>query len=125
MLDSILNTVKGELAGQLTQQTELGPAKAGEAAELAKDNVLAGLTTQLKGGELGGVLDLFKQGSVPSQNPLVQQIAGRYLNDLITKLGLPSGVAQTVSQLAIPFLLDKVLKRTPNGSDMDQGKLQE
>ena len=130
MLDQLINSAKGQLVSQLTQQTSLGAEQAEQAVPLAKESINEGLTSAISGGNIGGILDMVRSaaGSTGAsggtsgllQNAVYQGIAGNFINKLTSKLGIPSGMAQTVSSYALPFIMGKLANKTQEAGDTDE-----
>lgn len=137
MLDQLINAAKGQLIGQLTQQTGLGANQAEQAVPLAKESITEGVTSAISGGNIGGILDMVRGAAgggnalgSPSggllQNAVYQGIAGNFISKLTTKLGIPASMAQTVSSYALPFILSKLAGKTQEAGatdEIDKGSL--
>ena len=124
MLDSLFDSVKGQLVSKLTEQTGLGAAQAEQAAPLAKESITEGITGAISGGNIGGILDMVKgaTGSATGgvlQNAVYTTIAGNFVSKLTAKLGIPASMAQKVSSFALPFLLSKLGGKTQEAGDTD------
>jgi hypothetical protein len=52
---------------------------------------------QVKEGNFGDILGMFNSGSGMSNNPLFGSIKSMFLSSIMSKLGLPSGVANMVA----------------------------
>ncbi|NJB86165.1 hypothetical protein GGR26_001933 [Lewinella marina] len=132
MLESIIDAVKGQVVSTLTQQTGLGAAQAEQAVPLAKESIHEGVTSAISGGNIGGILDMVKSASDGSaggglmQNLVYQGIAGKMINKLTSRLGIPEAMAQKVSTIALPMILNKLAGKTREAGDsdgIDQGSL--
>ena len=136
MLDQLINNVKGQLIGKLTEQTGLGADQAEQAVPLAKASINEGLTSAVSSGNIGGILDMLRSASGGTeasggtsgllQNAVYQGIAGNFINKLTSKLGIPSSMAQTVSSYALPFIMSKLAGKTReagDSNDIDKGSL--
>jgi hypothetical protein len=118
MIQDLVNSMKGELTGMLTQKTGLTPDKAGASVDIAKDSIANGLKNELTGGNISGLMGLLKGGST-SGNPIVTNLVNQYAGSLIAKLGLPESVSKQVATFAVPFILSKIQGRTAGKSDTD------
>jgi hypothetical protein len=118
MIQDLVNSVKGELTGMLTQKTGLAPDKAGASVDIAKDSIANGLKNELSSGNISGLMGLLKGGSTTG-NPIVTNIINQYAGSLISKLGLPESVSKQVATFAVPFILSKIQGKTAGKSDTD------
>jgi hypothetical protein len=118
MIQDLVNSMKGELTGMLTQKTGLTPDKAGASVDIAKDSIANGLKNELTGSNISGLMGLLKGGST-SGNPIVTNLVNQYAGSLIAKLGLPESVSKQVATFAVPFILSKIQGRTAGKSDTD------
>ncbi len=121
MLDQFLNTAAGELLGQLTSKTQLDESQARQSVDIARGVVTDQVRKEAMGGNLSGLLDLLKGQQTAGSSPILAQISSTLVNQLIGKLGLPDNVAKQISQVAIPFLMERISQQTP--ADLDQSQL--
>ncbi len=121
MLDQFLNTAAGELLGQLTSKTQLDEGQARQSVDIARGVVTDQVRKEAMGGNMSGLLDLIKGQQTPSSNPILAQISSTFVTQLISKLGLPDNIAKQISQVAIPFLMERISQQAP--ADLDQSKL--
>ena len=132
MLESIIDAVKGQVVSSLTEQTGVGPKEAEQAVPLAKESITEGITSAISAGNIGGILDMVKSASSGSaggglmENMVYRGIAGKLIAKLTSSLGLPQGMAQKVSTVALPIILSKLAGKTRQAGDtdeIDQGSL--
>ena len=105
MLDQFLNKVKGGLVNQLAGKTEVEEAKLGGVADVVTNTFKTGLMDKASSGNLSDIMPLFDKGG--SSSPLAGSLVKSTVNNLISKLGLPKGVADKIGAIAIPFIIDK------------------
>lgn len=124
MLDSIIDSVKSQAIGAMTGQTQLSPEQAQQALPLAQESITEGLLGAATSGNLGGISSLLKLAgggaglSSLTANPLFSSILGGFVGKLTAKLGLGSGVANTVAGAALPLILSKLgSAATKDGGD--------
>ena len=114
MLDSIINAVKGQAISAMTGQTEINQQQAEQALPLAQDSIkegLMGAATSGKFGEISSLLKMASGGSTMSSltsNPVFASILGGFVGKLTSKLGLGSGVANSVAGAALPLIMSKL-----------------
>lgn len=107
MIENLINSVKGQLTGELQNKFDLQPDTANKAVGLAKDNLQGGLQKEAANGDFGGIMDILKGNKGATEHPAVNSMIGNYVNDLTTKLGIPQQVAKQVGPYAISFLMSK------------------
>ena len=105
MLDQFLNKVKGGLVNQLAGKTEVEEAKLDGVADVVTNTFKTGLMDKASSGNLSDIMTLFGKGG--STSPLAGNLVKSTVNNLISKLGLPKGVADKIGAIAIPFIIDK------------------
>lgn len=113
MLDSILDAVKGQVASTIAEKTGLDLGQAEKAVPLAGESITEGIMGAVSGGNMDGILGML-QGAVSGDggglmdNPLVKGIAGNFIGKLTSGLGVDSGIAGTISSLALPMIMSKI-----------------
>ncbi|MFD2248435.1 hypothetical protein [Pontibacter ruber] len=116
MLENIINSVKGQLTGELQSKFNLNPTQANQSVDLAKENVETGLKQQAAGGDIGGIMNMLKGGpSTAGSHPAVGGIINNYVHDLSIKLGIPAGVASQVGPYVIQFIMGKLSGKVSSG----------
>ncbi|MBB4079328.1 hypothetical protein GGR28_001948 [Lewinella aquimaris] len=133
MLESIIDSVKGQLVANLTEKTGLGAQQAEASVPLAKESITEGITSALSGGNFSNILNMVErasgQGSTGgnlTNNAVYQTIAGNFVGKLTSRLGIPDNVAQKVSSVALPFIMSHLASKTRQAGDtdeVDQGSL--
>lgn len=108
MLDSILNSAKGELLNQLGSKFNLNPDQAGKTVDVAKKSVTDGLLKEVTSGNVSGLVNLFNGKSPAAGNPIVNGIAQQMVTSLVQKVGLNQQMAGTVSNFIVPFIVSKI-----------------
>ncbi|MEM6844273.1 MAG: hypothetical protein AAF632_18795 [Bacteroidota bacterium] len=125
MLDNIINMGKEHMAKLIQEQTQLDASKTDEAVGVTKDTVVDGLKGELMKGNFSGVMDLFNgNASTTTSNPIVSSITNSLVANLASKLGISSGIAQQVANIAIPFIMNKISSKE-TGQANDQKDLVE
>lgn len=109
--------MKGELGGQLLSQFGLEADKVDDTVETAGSTIKDVVMSEVSGGNIGGLLDLFKQKDdhAISANPIAQNMVGQLVNNFVSKLGLNKAIAEKISAFAVPF----VVKFISNKFDKD------
>ena len=120
MIDNFLNTVKDELAEQLTGSADIDSAKLGGVTDVIADTFKDSIGEKLSGGGLGDIMGLLGGGG--GNSPLAGNLVSNVVNNLVSKLGLSEGVAGTVANIAVPFIIEKFSSFTKSeGADSETG----
>jgi hypothetical protein len=122
MLENIINSVKGQLTGELQNKFNLNPTQADQSVDLAKENVQAGLQKEAAGGDVSGIMNMLKGQAASGNHPAVAGMVNNYVSQLTTKLGLPAGVASQVGPFVIQFIMGKLSGKAASG-EMNQNDL--
>lgn len=107
MLENIINSVKGQLTGELQSKYNLGPEKADQSVDLAKDNLEDEMKNRASSGDFGDIMDVLKGNKGATQSSTVNSAIQRYVGDLTTKLGIPASVANQVAPFVMTFIMNK------------------
>ena len=105
MLDQFLKTVKGGLVDQLAGKTDVEEEKLGGVANVITDTFKKGLMDKVSNGKLNDIMSLFGKGG--GSSPLASSLVNSTVSNLVSKLGLPKSVADSIGKIAIPFIIDK------------------
>lgn len=108
MLESIINSVKGQLTGELQNKFNIDPNQANRSVDLAKDNLANGLKKEATGGDFGGIMDMLKGNKAPADSSVVNGMTNNYIGELTSKLGIPEQVARQIGPFVMTFLMNKV-----------------
>jgi len=107
MLESLINSVKGQLTGELQNKFQLQPDTANKSVDLAKENLTEGLKKEATSGDFGGIMDVLNGKKGTTDHPAINSMIGNYVHDLSTKLGVPENIAKQVGPYVISFLMNK------------------
>mgnify|MGYP001329840241 CR=1 FL=1 len=105
MLNQFLNKIKGGLVNQLAGKTEVEKEKLDGVADVVTDTFKTGLMDSANKGKLNDIMSLLGKGG--SSSPLADSLINSTVSNLVSKLGLPKGVADKIGTIAIPFIIDK------------------
>ena len=118
MIDDLLNSLKGQV-GDAISGSDLGMDKLDDVLKLSGDSVKEGVMSEATGGNLDGVLSLFKgESEASTSNPIVSGIVGNLTNKLSSSLGLGEGMAKGIADKVIPMIVSAVVSKF-SGSDND------
>jgi len=97
MLDKLFETFGGDVINNLTEKAGITTDQAKEVLPIAQESIQSGLMEQVTSGNISGILGMFNSGSGMSDNPIFGSIKSMFLSGIMSKLGLPSGVANMVA----------------------------
>ncbi|MCP9236404.1 DUF937 domain-containing protein [Lewinella sp. JB7] len=133
MLDSIIDAIEGQVVSTLTERTGVNADQAEASVPLAKESITEGITSAISGGNFSSILNMVERasgkgstGGSLTSNVVYQNIAGNFVQKLTARLGLPEGIAQQVSSVALPFIMSKIAGKTREAGstdEVDQGSL--
>ena len=115
--DLISKALSSEGAG-LLEGIGLPSDKHKGALDLANKSVIGGLTESLSSGNIGDITSAFSGGSSSS---LVQSIVSNYGSSLISKLGINSTMASTISSAIIPMVFKFINNKDDAPTSNDEG----
>lgn len=124
MLEQLLNLVK-EHAGEAVVNNPAVPNDKNEGIlQEAVSSITGGLKEQLAGGGIQNVLKtLGGQASTTAGNPVVDNISGNFVTNIVEKFGVNPQTAQSIASTIIPAVMGSLVKKTndPNDSSFDLG----
>ena len=144
MLDILLDGLKGQVAGAIAEKAGIEVGQAEKAIPLAGDSIKEGIMGAVSNGNAGDILSMFsslagdKQGGIGGaasllsgltgggsgaggmmNNMVLKSIASNYIGKLTGQLGLPSGIVDTISGMALPMIMEKIKGASSN----DKGEI--
>ena len=128
MLDSLLDGIKGQVAGAIAEKAGIDRRQAEQAVPLAGESIKEGVMGAVTSGKVGDVMNLLSGlsgegaaaggaasmlsglvgGGGMMKNMVFQGIANNFVGKLTSKLGLPASIASTVSSMALPMIMNKI-----------------
>lgn len=122
MLDSILNAVKGQVGGVLSNQG-VATDKLDDVVKLSGETVKDSLISEATSGNLDGVLDLFKGNSATdASNPIVSGIVSSLTGKLTSSLGMGDGASGGIASAIIPMIIQTIVSKfSGSGKEADLG----
>lgn len=118
MLGNIINSVKGQLTGELQDKFKLDPGQANQSVDLAKDHVTQGLKNEAAGGDIGGIMNMLKGQKAPQDSSAMNSMIQNYVGELTSKVGIPDTVAKQVGPFVVSFLMNKLGSNVNSQSDL-------
>src|SRR5512135_1316050 len=112
MLENLLGTLKSEVGGQIVSQTNLPAGNLDKGFSVIGDVAKKEVTSQMVGGGLGNVMNLFsKQPNNAGGNSLQSNITSGVISGLVSKLGISKEMSSSIAALAIPALVNMITKK--------------
>lgn len=126
MLEQLINSVKSEVGGQIAGKTNLPSGTIDKVFSVIGDVTKKEVTSQMVGGNLSNVMNLFSDKPNNSQaNQIQSNISSGVLSNLTGKLGLSPQIANTITSIAIPALMNMITKKNKTTPDDDPSPLNE
>ncbi len=99
MLDKIMEMVSGDALNAMTEKAGVSMDQAKQMLPLAGDSLQEGLISQVTGGNVDGVLEMFKSftGGGLESNGIFGSIKNLFMKKVMTSMGLPESVAGLVA----------------------------
>ncbi len=97
MLGKLFESFGGDVINSLTEKAGITTDQAKEVLPIAQESIQSGLLEQVTSGNISGILEMFNSGSSMSDNPIFGSIKSMFLSGIMSKLGLPSSVANIVA----------------------------
>ncbi|BDD01527.1 hypothetical protein PEPS_38070 (plasmid) [Persicobacter psychrovividus] len=107
--------VGGPLQDMLKTQSNLGPSEASEAAKLSGESLMEGLKDNISSGNTSEMISMFTQKEdVSNSHPMVSGMIANLSGKVANQLGVSTGVASNVANMAIPFVINLISSKFRN-----------
>lgn len=126
MLDNLADLVKGLAGDAVVNNPDIPNEHNNDVVAEATHTVAGGLQNMVAGGGLQNIISMFTGGGQQSSgsggglmsNPIVNMMIGHFAGKLMSKFGLNSNQASSVSNNLIPSVLNGLINKTndPNNS---------
>lgn len=118
MLENLLNLVKEYSGDAIVNNPAIPNERNEEVIAEATQSIQGGFQNLIAEGKLNDVLKLFSgRGEVSPHNNITQQLAGGFIQNLISKFGMDQQSANGVAASLIPIILSKLISKTNDSSD--------
>ena len=105
MLNEFLKKAQDGLVQQLAGKTDVDKGKLNGVAKVVTDTFKTGLADKASSGNLSDIMGLAGKGG--SSSPFATKLVKDTVANLVSKLGLPKGISDTIARIAVPFIIDK------------------
>ncbi len=121
-----MNTLKSEVGGQISSQTNLPAGSIDKVFSVIGDVTTKEVSGQMLGGDLSNVMNLFSnKPNNDGANLLQSNIASGVISGLTAKLGLSPEMSKTIAAVAIPALIKLITQKNSATPDDDPSPLNE
>ncbi len=108
MLDKLFESIGGDVVNDIAAKAGIPVEQAKSILPVAQESIQEGLMKEVTGGNVAGILGMFNSGSGMSSNPIFGGIKQMFMANMMSKLGLPSGVATMISGFGLENIMGKL-----------------
>ncbi len=108
MLDKLFESFGGDVVNDIAEKAGIPVDQAKSILPVAQESIQEGLMKEVTGGNISGILGMFNSGSGMSSNPIFGGIKQMFMANMMSKLGLPSGVATMISGFGLENIMGKL-----------------
>ncbi len=124
MIDQLIKLVQQNAGDAIIKNQAVPLQFKNEAVQEAGQQIFNGLQSQVKQGNLQGLMGLLKGGNNVSSlasHPIVTQIISSIAGKFASKFGIPQHTAQQIASGLVPKVISQFVSRTndPNDKDFD------
>jgi uncharacterized protein YidB (DUF937 family) len=118
MFDNLLNLVKQNAGDAIINNNAIPNEKNDEAIHSTTTSIVDTLKSQVSGGNLNSLMDLFKGGNTSN---VTNTLNTNVLGDLMKKFNLDQTTATNIASSLLPKVMDSFVKKTndPNDNSFD------
>ena len=126
MLEQLMNSLKSEVGGHITSQTNLPAGNLDKVISVLGDVTKKEVAGQMLKGNLSDVMNLFSdKPNNNGANQLQSNIGSGVISQLTGKLGLSPDMAKNIAAVALPGLIKLITQKNNTTPDDDPSPLQE
>lgn len=121
MLDKIMDMVGGDAISAITEKAGVSADQAKAMMPLAGESLQEGLMSQITGGNVDGVLGMFKSvtGGGLESNGIFGGIKNMFMKKVMTNMGLPESVAGLVAGSGMGSIIGNLAGKIQEDGDTD------
>ncbi|MFT4221403.1 DUF937 domain-containing protein [Dysgonomonas sp.] len=117
MLDGILDLIKDQALGAITNNADVPDDKKGAAVETTTNAIVDGFKNNLSLDNVSSLLGLSGDDSALTNNQTVNSIQTSVISSLSEKVGLSKEVAGSIAAAVVPALLQLLSKKSGDTND--------
>ncbi len=124
MFDNLLNLVKEHAGDAIVNNPAIPNEKNDEAIHSTTTSIVDTLKSQMSGGNLSALTDMFKGGNVNASS-VASSVQSNVVTDLMKKFGIDNAQASGIASSLIPKVMESFTKKTndPNDSSFDMSSI--
>ena len=117
MLDNLMNSIKGEVLGSLTEKAGISTEQAEQVLPIAQESIQSGLMEQVTSGNVDGILGMFNSsGDSLMNNSIFDGIKQTFMNSIMSKLGLSGPIATMVANVGLGKIMESISGKAKDSS---------
>ncbi|WP_290796587.1 DUF937 domain-containing protein [Flavihumibacter sp. UBA7668] len=123
MIENLLNLIRENAGDSIINNPDIPNERNDEAIEATGASILSGLQGMMAQGGAKDVLGMFAKGEVDQNNPVVQNLSGNVISDMMGRFGLDKNKAGSLVGSLLPVILGQLVSKTNapvnNGFSLD------
>ncbi len=123
MLDKLFESFGGDVVNDIAAKAGIPVEQAKSILPVAQESIQEGLMKEVTGGNVAGILGMFNSGSGMGSNPIFGGIKQMFMANMMSKLGLPSGVATMISGFGLENIMGKLGGILGDGGEVSESGL--
>ncbi|HHB78469.1 MAG TPA: hypothetical protein ENK85_04475 [Saprospiraceae bacterium] len=123
MLDKLFESFGGDVVNSIAEKAGIPVDQAKAVLPVAQESIQEGLMKEVTGGNVSGILSMFNSGSGMANNPIFGGIKQMFMSNMMSKLGLPSGVATMISGFGLENIMGKLSGILGDGGEVTESGL--
>ena len=124
MLDSILGTLKDQVAGKLETEAGVESSNVGGVMDVVKSVAMDKIGGEMLSGGLSSVMNLFSgKSNSTAADGLQTSLTTGVVNGLIEKMGFSKEKSSTVTNIVVPVLINLISKKNDETAEDDASPL--
>lgn len=125
MFESILNTVKSQLNGQLKERIGLNDGQVAQIVNIAGESIHEQTEAEAMSGNTEGLLHLFgsHDAHTSTTNPIVENMGNSFMSKIISMLGISADAADLAKNLVLPYMLKTISSKFTDSGKNDAAGL--
>ncbi len=123
MLEQLMSSIGGDVISSLTEKTGITAEQAEQVMPVAQETLQEGLMKEATSGNIEGILGMFNSGSGMESNGMFGSLKGMFVQNIITKMGLPAPVAAMVAGTGLTGILGGLAGKMGGAGNVTQDGL--